>query len=62
MIKITAEFDKNKVESEFEEFEEVYDWFATIQLLYKKKKEKQCIGFTGNQECEDEPTDEKEKE
>ena len=63
-IKITAEFGSNKVQGEFEDFDEVYEWLAIAALLHKEKKEKQCIGFMGETACEDEAeptTDEKEK-
>ncbi len=46
-IKIIAEFGNNKIQGEFEDFDEVYDWLATVKLLHKEKKQTQCVGFVG---------------
>jgi hypothetical protein len=67
MIKITAEFDKNRVQGEFKDFDAVHEWLATVALLQTEQKKKQCIGFTGQEtdvceedETQSDETDEKE--
>lgn len=63
MIKVRVEFDDNKVSNRFEKFDEIHEWIALVELLYKEKNLKQCIGFTSKDEdCEPEPESEEELE